>query len=150
MGEGHFEDSRNNTAWDNQLKGCVTIATIRISGNRKRKNTGKQLITYFRSTLEAPGNTESDTDAHLDKSTIIFTNNKLQGNTKEEMGKEDHSKHPCKQQRMEQEHMKNKIKQTTTAFITTIIVTLILLHTGSRNKALQHGQCAHKQGQQGR
>jgi hypothetical protein len=88
----------------------MTIATIRISGNRKRKNTGKQLITYFQSTLEAPGNTESDTDAYLDKSTIIFTNNKLQGNTKEEMGKEDnfmedHSKHPCKQQRMEQERI---------------------------------------------
>jgi hypothetical protein len=122
----------------------VTIATGRISGKRKRKNTGKQLITYFRSTLEAPGNPESGTDAHLDKSTIIFTNKKLQGNIKEEMGKEDsimedHSKHPCKQQRMEQERMKNRIKQTTTAFLTTIIVTLILLNTGSRNKAQQHG-----------
>jgi hypothetical protein len=75
---------------------------------------------------------------------------KLQGNIKEEMGKEDsimedHSKHPCKQQRMEQEPMKNRIKQTTTAFLTTIIVTLIILNTGSRNKAPQHGQCAQKQ-----
>jgi hypothetical protein len=101
-------------------------------------------------TLEAPGNPESDTDAHLDKSTIIFTKKKLQDNTKEEMGKEDsikedHSKHPCKQQRMEQERMKNIIKQTTTAFHTTIIVTLIILNTGSKNKAPQHGQCAQKQ-----
>jgi hypothetical protein len=157
-GEAHFEETRNNTAWDNQLKGCVTMATWRISGNRKRKTTGKQLITYFRSTLEAPGNPESDTDAHLDKSTIIFTSKKLQDETKEEMGKddsimEDHSKHPCKQQRMEQERMKNRIKQTTTPFLTTIIVTLIILNTGSRNTAgrkqgietPQHGQCAQKQ-----
>jgi hypothetical protein len=155
-GEGHFEESRNKTAWDNQLKGCVTMATRRISGNRKRKNTGKQLITYFRSTLEAPGNPESDMDAHLDKSTIFFTNKKLQEKTKEEMGKEDsimeeHSKHPCKQQRVER--MKNRIKQTTTAFLTTIIFTLIILNTGSRNTAgrkqgietPQHGQCAQKQ-----
>jgi hypothetical protein len=128
----------------------VTTATRRISGNRKRKITGKQLITYFRSTLEAPGNPESDTDAHLDKSPIILTNKTLQGNTKLEMGKEDsimedHSKHLCTQQRMEQERMKNRIKQTTTAFLTTIIVTLIILNTGSRNKAPQHGQCAQKQ-----
>jgi hypothetical protein len=125
----------------------------RIIGNRKRKTTGKQLITYFRSTLEAPGNPALDTDTHLDKSTIIFTIEKLQTckpkqdsdtrprrrqqkrkdqrtkyETKEEMGKEDsimedHSKHPCKQQRMEQERMKHKIKQTTTALLTTIIVT---------------------------
>jgi hypothetical protein len=134
------------------------MATRRISGNRKQKTTGKQLIAYFRSTLEAPGNQESDTDAHLDKSTIIVTSKKLQDETKEEMGKEDiimedHSKYPCKQQRMEQERMKNRIKQTTTAFLTTIIVTLIILNTGSRNTAglkqgietPQHGQCAQKQ-----
>jgi hypothetical protein len=54
------------------------MSTKRISGNRKRKTTGKQLITCFRLTLEAPGNPESDTDAHLDKSTIIFTSEKLQ------------------------------------------------------------------------
>jgi hypothetical protein len=101
-----------------------------------------------------------DMYAHLDKSTIIFTSEKLQtckpkqdsdtrprrrrpkgkdqrtkDETKEEMGKEDHIKHQCKKQRMEQERMKNKIKQTTTAFITTIIVTLIILNTGSRNTA---------------
>jgi hypothetical protein len=58
---------------------------------------------------------------------------------------EDHRKHLCKQQRMEQEHIKNRIKQTTTAFLTAIIVTLIILNTGSRNKAPQHGQCAQKQ-----
>jgi hypothetical protein len=64
---------------------------------------------------------------------------------KEDSIMEDHSKHPCKQQRMEQERMKNRIKQTTTAFLTTIIVMLIILNTGSRNKAPQHGQCAQKQ-----
>jgi hypothetical protein len=58
---------------------------------------------------------------------------------------EDHRKHPCKRQRIEQERMKNRIKRTTTAFLTTIIVTLIILNTGSRNKAPQHGQCAQKQ-----
>jgi hypothetical protein len=134
----HVEETRNNTARDNQLKSCVTMTTRRIRGNRKWKTTGKQLITYFPSTLEAPGNPESDTDAHLDKSTIIFTSKKLQDETKEEMGKEDsivedHSKHPCKQQRREQEQMKNRIKQTTTAFLTTIIVTLIILNTESKN-----------------
>jgi hypothetical protein len=54
------------------------MTTKRITGNRKRKTTGKQMITYFRLTLEAPGNPASDTDAHLDKSTIIFTIKKLQ------------------------------------------------------------------------
>jgi hypothetical protein len=160
-----FEETRNNTAWDNHLKGCVTMTTKKIRGNRKQKTTGNQLITYFRLTLEAPGNPESDTDAHLDKSTIIFTSKKLQtckpkqdsdtrprrrqqkgkdrrtkDETKEEMGKEDsimedYSKHACKQQRMEQERMKNRIKHTTTAFLTTIIFTLIILNTGSRNTA---------------
>jgi hypothetical protein len=54
---------------------------------------------------------------------------------------------------MEQEHMKIRIKKTTTAFLTTIIVTLIILNTGSRNTARreqgietpQHGQCAQEQ-----
>jgi hypothetical protein len=41
--------------------------------------------------------------------------------------------------------MKNRIKQTTNAFLTTIIVTLIILDTGSGNKAPQHGQCAQEQ-----
>jgi hypothetical protein len=70
---------------------------------------------------------------------------KLQDNTKKEVCKEDsimedHSKHPCKQQRMERERIKNRIKQTTTAFITTIIVTLIILNTGSRNKGRKRRQ----------
>jgi acyl-CoA hydrolase len=47
---------------------------------------------------------------------------------------EDHSKHPCKQQRMQQKH---RIKQTTTAFLTTIIVTFIKLNTGNRNTAVR-------------
>jgi hypothetical protein len=125
-GEVHFEETRNNTAWDNQLKGCVTMARRRRSGNRKRKTTGRQLSTYFRSTLEAPGNPELDKEAHLDKSTIILRRKKLQtckpkqdsdtrprtrkqkrkdqrrkNETREEMDKadsimEDHRKHPCK------------------------------------------------------
>jgi hypothetical protein len=99
-----------------------------------------------------------DTDAHLDKYTIIFTIKKLQDKTKEEVGKEDsivedHSKHLCKQQRIEQERMKNIIKQNTTAFLTTIIITLIKLNTESKNtsgrkqgiETPQHGQCAQKQ-----
>jgi hypothetical protein len=72
---------------------------------------------------------------------------------KEDSIMEDHSKHPCNQQRMEQERMKNRIKQTTTAFLTTIIITLIIVNTGSRSTAgceqgietPQHGQCAQKQ-----
>jgi hypothetical protein len=77
-GKVDVEETRNNTAWDNQLKGCETMTRKRIIGNRKRKSTGKQLITYFLSTLEAPFNPASDTDAHLDISTIIFTIGKLQ------------------------------------------------------------------------
>jgi hypothetical protein len=77
-GDVHLEETRNNTAWDNQLEGCVTMTRKRIIGNRKRKATGKQLITYFLSTLEAPFNPASDTDAHLNRSTIILTIKKLQ------------------------------------------------------------------------
>ena len=66
-----MEETRNNTAWDNQLKGCVTRTRKSIIGNRKRKATGKQLITDFRSTLEAPVNPALDTDAHLKESTNI-------------------------------------------------------------------------------
>jgi hypothetical protein len=178
-----LEETRNNTAWDSQLEGCVTRTRKSIIGNRKRKATGKQLITYFLSTLEAPFNPASDTDAHLDRSTIIFTIEKLQTckpkqdsdtrprrrqqkerdqctkyETKKKMDKEDgimedHSKHPCKQQRIEQERMKHRIKQTTTAFLTTIIVTLIILNTGNRNTVIrkqgirtpQQKQCTQKQ-----
>jgi hypothetical protein len=72
---------------------------------------------------------------------------------KEDSIMEDHSKHPCKQQRMEQERMKNRIKQTTTALFTTLIITLIILNTGNRNTAIrkqgrktpQQVQCAQKQ-----
>jgi hypothetical protein len=160
----------------------------RLRDNDNKENKGKQETedhretadNYFRSTLEAPGNPESDTDAHLDKATIIFTSQKLQtckpkqdsdtrprrrqqkgqdqrtkDKTKEEMVKEDsimedHSKHPCKQQRMEQERMKNRIKQTTTAFLTTIIVTLIILNTGSRNRNTTTWTVRTETGQQGR
>jgi hypothetical protein len=179
-----LEETRNNTAWDNQLKGCMIMMTRRIIGNRKRKATGKQLITYFGSTLEAPFIPAPDTDAHLDRSAIIFTIKKLQTckpkqdsntrprqrqqkerdqrtkyETNKQMDKEDgimkdHSKHLCQQQRMEQECIKNRIKQTVTAFLTTIIVTLIILNTGKRNTAVhkqgirtpQQEQCTHKQG----
>jgi cell division protein FtsL len=69
---------------------------------------------------------------------------------KEDSIMEDHSKHPCKQQRMEQERMKNRIKQTTTAFLTTIIVTLIILNTGSRNRNTTTWTVRTETGQQGR
>jgi hypothetical protein len=73
-GEVHLEETRNHTAWDNHVKGCVTEMRKR----RNRKSTEKQLITYFLWTLEAPFDPASDTDAHLDKSTIIFAIGKLQ------------------------------------------------------------------------
>jgi hypothetical protein len=145
--EVELKVTRNHTAQDNQLKGCVTVTIKRIHGKRKRKSTGKQLITYFLWTLEAPFNPASDTNAHLDISTSIFAIKKLQTckpkqdsntrqrqiqpkkeyqGTKYETNKkmdksnsimEDHSKHPCQQQRMEQERMKHRIKQTITAFL---------------------------------
>jgi hypothetical protein len=71
-GEVHLEETRNHTAWDNQLKGCVTETRKRRHEIRNRKSTEKQLITYFLWTLEAPFDLASDTDAHLDRSTIIF------------------------------------------------------------------------------
>jgi exopolysaccharide biosynthesis protein len=54
---------------------------------------------------------------------------------------------------MEKKRMKHRIKQTITAFLTTIIVTLIILNTGNRNTDLrkqgirtpQQEQCTHKQ-----
>jgi hypothetical protein len=49
--------------------------------------------------------------------------------------------------------MKHRIKQTITVFLTTIIVTLIILNTGNRNtdvceqgiRTPQQEQCPHKQ-----
>jgi hypothetical protein len=72
-----LEETRNHTAWDNQLKGCVTETRNRRHGKRNRKSTEKQLITHFLWTLEAAFNPASYTDAHLDKSTIIFVIGKL-------------------------------------------------------------------------
>jgi hypothetical protein len=71
-GEVHLEKTRNHTAWDNQLKGCVTEMRKRRHGIRNRKLTEKQLIPYFLWTLEAPINLASDADAHLDRFTSIF------------------------------------------------------------------------------
>jgi hypothetical protein len=229
-GEVPLEETRNHTAWDNQLKGCVTETRKRRHGKRNRKTTGKQLITYFLWTLEAPFNPASDTDAHLDISTIIFAIRKLQAcktkqdsntrprqneqgqgthqaqkggeegrlqkgekpqytlqrtrmhpsanttkekeQTKQQQNKhtkyetnkkmdkrnsimEDQRKHPCQQQRTEHERMKHRIRQTVTAFLTTIIITIILLNTGNRNTAVrkqgvrtpqqQQEKCTHKQ-----
>jgi hypothetical protein len=76
--EVHLEETRNHTAWDNQLKGCVTEMRNRRHGKRNRKSTEKQLITHFLWTLEAAFDPALDTDAHLDKSTIIFVIGKLQ------------------------------------------------------------------------
>jgi hypothetical protein len=161
----------------------VTRTRKRIIGNRKRKATGKQLITYFLSTLEAPsighGRTsrqiptiilkikklptckpkqDSDTKPRRrqpkerDKRTKYETNKKMD---KEDGIMEDHSKHPCQQQRREHERMKHRIKQTITAFLTTIIVTFYFTQhrkqehgcTGTRNKNTKTGtvHTQHKQ-----
>jgi hypothetical protein len=138
----------------------------RLRDNDKKENKGKQETEDHREIADhlvpiATISTRTPRIRHgrtSKQTTIIFTSKKLQDETKEEMGKEDsivedHSKHPCKQQRMEQEQMKNKIKQTTTAFLTTIIITLIILNTESKNTAgrkqgietPQHIQCAQKQ-----
>jgi hypothetical protein len=71
-GEVHLEETRYHTALVNQLKGCVTGTRNRRHEQRNRKSTEKQLITHFLWTLEAAFDPASDTDAHLDKSTIIF------------------------------------------------------------------------------
>jgi hypothetical protein len=71
------EETRNNTALDNQLKGCVTRTRYRRHGIRNRKSADEQLITHFLWTLETAFNPASDTDAHLKKSTIIFVIGKV-------------------------------------------------------------------------
>jgi hypothetical protein len=67
----HLEETRNNTAWDNQLKGLVTR---RINGRheiRNRKSADEQLITHFLGAMETAFSPASDTDAHLKESTNI-------------------------------------------------------------------------------
>jgi hypothetical protein len=73
-----LEETRNPTAWDNQLKGCVTERRLRRHRKWNRKLTAKQLITYFLYKLQAPLDLSSDKDAHLDRSTIIFAIGLLQ------------------------------------------------------------------------
>jgi hypothetical protein len=76
-GKVHLEETRNNTAWDNQLKGCVTGTRYRRHGKRNWKSTENQLITHFLWTREAAFDPALNTDAHLDKSTIIFVIRKV-------------------------------------------------------------------------
>jgi hypothetical protein len=66
----HFEETRNNTAWDNQ-KGLVTRTRNGRHGIRNRKSADEQLITHFLGTLETAFSPASDTDAHLMESTNI-------------------------------------------------------------------------------
>jgi hypothetical protein len=57
----HFEETRNNTAWDNQ-KGLVTRTRNGRHGIRNRKSADEQLITHFLGTLETAFSPASDTD----------------------------------------------------------------------------------------
>jgi hypothetical protein len=68
----HLEETRNNTAWDNQLKGLVTRTRDGKHGIRNRKLADEQLITHFLWTMETAFSPASDTDAHLKESTSIF------------------------------------------------------------------------------
>jgi hypothetical protein len=67
----HLEETRNNTSWDNQLKGLVTRTINGRHGIRNRKSADEQLITHFLGTLETAFSPASDTDAHLKESTNI-------------------------------------------------------------------------------
>jgi hypothetical protein len=73
-----LEETRNRTAWDNQLKGRVTERRKRRHGIWNRKSTAKQLISYFGYRLQALLDLASDKDAHLNRSTIIFAVGLLQ------------------------------------------------------------------------
>jgi hypothetical protein len=76
-GKVHLEETRNNTAWNNQLKGFVTRTRYRRHGIRNRKSADKQLITHFLWTRETAFSTASDRDAHLKESTSIFVIRKV-------------------------------------------------------------------------
>jgi hypothetical protein len=71
-GKVHLEETRNKTAWDNQLKGFMNRTRYGRHGIRDRKSAEEQLITQFRWTLETAFSQASDTDAHLKESTSIF------------------------------------------------------------------------------
>jgi hypothetical protein len=73
-----LDETRNLTAWDNQLKGCMTRTRKSRYGKRNRKSNKKKLITYFLWSLEAPFDLASDKDPHLDRSTIILAIRLLQ------------------------------------------------------------------------
>jgi hypothetical protein len=76
-GEVHLEETRNNTAWDNQLKGCLTRTRYRRLEIRNLKSADEQLITDFLWTLETAFDPASDTNAHLKKCKIIFVIGKV-------------------------------------------------------------------------
>jgi hypothetical protein len=66
-----LEETRNNTAWDNQLEGLVTRTRNGRHGIRNRKSADEQLITHFLWTRDTAFSPASDTDAHLKESTNI-------------------------------------------------------------------------------
>jgi hypothetical protein len=67
----HLEETRNNKAWDNQLKGWVNRRIYRRHGIQNRKSADEQLSTHFRGTLETAFSPTLDTDAHLKESTTF-------------------------------------------------------------------------------
>jgi hypothetical protein len=60
-----LDETRNNTAWDNQLKGLVTRRRNGRHGIRNRKSADEHLITHFLGTLETALSPPLDMDAHL-------------------------------------------------------------------------------------
>jgi hypothetical protein len=64
-----LEETRNNTAWDNHLKGWVTRRRNGRHGKRNRKSADEQLFTNFLGTLETAFRPALDTDAHQKEST---------------------------------------------------------------------------------
>jgi hypothetical protein len=66
--EVHFEETRNNTAWNNRLKGWVTRTINGRHGKRNRKSADEQLFTHFLGTLETAFSPALDTDTHLKES----------------------------------------------------------------------------------
>jgi hypothetical protein len=65
----HLEETRNNKAWDNELKGWVTRTIYGRHGIRNRKSADEQLFTHFRGKLETTFSPALDRDTHLKKST---------------------------------------------------------------------------------
>jgi hypothetical protein len=67
----HLEETSNNKAWDNQLKGSVNRTIYRRHRIRNRKSADEQLFTHFQGTLEIAFSPALETDAHLKESTTF-------------------------------------------------------------------------------